>query len=125
MFLFSSNGLEQFLQDNSSHFVNDLIFLPQDEHCENAIWIVKQHIQLPIPYLSYFHRDDVEGVRPLTFAVEYQLQEVAGEHNNIRILEKIVRVHTSFWKDYTESAKVMQTLICGGVPYTRRGKVNL
>jgi hypothetical protein len=124
MFLFSSNGLEKFLQDNSSHFVNDLIFLPQDKHCENAIWVVKQHTHLPIPYLSCLHRDDVEGVRPLTFAVGYHLQEVAGEHNNIRILERIVRVHTSFWKDYTESAKVMQTLICRDVPYTRRGKVN-
>ncbi len=43
MFLFSSNGLEQFLQDNSSHFMNHLIYHPQDEHRENAIWVVKQH----------------------------------------------------------------------------------
>jgi hypothetical protein len=50
---------------------------------------------------------------------------VAGKHNNIRILEKIVRVHTSFWKDYTESAKVMQTLICGGVPIYKERKSEL
>jgi hypothetical protein len=115
MFLFSSNGLEQFLQDNSSHFMNDLIYHPQDKHHENAIWVVKQHTPLPVPYLSHLHLDDV-GLRPLTFAVEYHLQEVPGKHNNIQILGKIVRVETHFWKDYTESARVMQTLICRGVP---------
>jgi hypothetical protein len=124
MFLFSSNGLEQFLQDNSSHFMNDLIYHPQDEHRENAIWVVKQHTPLPVPYLSYLHRDDV-GLRPLTFFVEYHLQEVDGKHNNIKVLEKIVRIESHFWKDYDESARVMQTLICGGVPVYKERKSDL
>jgi hypothetical protein len=112
MFLFSSNGLEQFLQDNSSHFMNDLIYHPHDEHRENPIWVVKQHKRFTVPCFSYLHCDNVEGVRPLTFATEFHLQEVAGEQNNIQVLQKIVRVQTPFWKNYAESAKVMQTLIC-------------
>jgi hypothetical protein len=124
MFLFSSNGLEQFLQDNSSHFMNDQIYHPQDKHPENAIWVVKQQTPLPFLYLSYLHRDDV-GLRPLTFAAEYHLQEVPGKHNNIQILEQIVRVESHFWKDYTESARVMKTLTCGGVPVYKERKSEL
>jgi hypothetical protein len=104
--------------------MNDLIYHPQDEHRENAIWVVKQHTPLPVPYLSYLHRDDV-GLRPLTFAVEYHLQEVDGKHNNIQVLEKIVRVKSHFWKDYDKSARVMQTLICGGVPVYKERKSDL
>jgi hypothetical protein len=71
------------------------------------------------------HCDDVEGIRPLTFATEFHLQEAAGEHNNIQVLQKIVRVQTPFWKDYAESAKAMQPLICGGVPVYKERKGEL
>jgi hypothetical protein len=125
MFSFSTNGLEQLLQDNSSHFSNDLIYLPQDDHFEHPIWVVTQYKPIPVPCLSYLHYDDVDGVRPLSFALEYHLQEVAGDHNNVQVLQKIVRVQLPFWKDFTESAKVMQTLICGGVPSYKERKSDL
>jgi len=123
MFLFSSNGLEELLQDNQSICTPDLIHHPQDEHYDFPVWVLTQHTYMPIPDHCYMYHDD--GERPLKFAVEYHLQEVPGVAGGIKVLQKIVRVKTRFWKNYEESTKVLDTLLSGGVPTYKEKKNDL